>query len=211
MKRARGKQVYILTAVLAVVIAVAWYFLLLDPTRDSISQKTQELETAQSSLNAAKQEVVRLESYKKSAPQSRAEIVRLGKMLPMSEGIPSLIVQLSKTASSSGVTLVGITRGQSTAGTPFGIQTVTLEVAGRFFDVQDFLHSLENYVAFHNEDFRVTGRLLQVESIKMAGATTSANGSSSAASPTLTVTIVLNAYLWGGAAGTAAATTGGAT
>ena len=203
MKPARGKLVYILTAVLAVAVAVAWYFLLLDPTRDSIAQKTQELETAQSSLNAARQEVVRLESYKKSAPQSRAEIVRLGKMLPMSEGIPSLIVQLSKTASSSGVALVEINRGESTAGTPFGVQTVTLQVAGRFFDVEDFLHSLANYVAFHNEDFRVTGRLLQVQSLTMDRPEVD--------SPIIKVTIALNAYLWGGAAGGAAATSGGTT
>ncbi len=209
MKRARGKEIYIITVIVAVVIAVAWYFLLLSPTRDAIAQTTEEVQTAQSSLNAAKQQVVRLESYKKSAPQSRSEIVRLGKMLPMSEGIPSLIVQLTKTASSSGVSLVSISRGESKVGTPFGIQTVNLQVSGRFFDVEDFLHRLESYVAFQNEDFRVTGRLLQVATITMTGGT--GTSSDAATSPPLTVTIVLNAYLWGGGATTAAETSGGAT
>lgn len=209
MKRLRGKEMYVITAIVAVVIAVAWYFLLFSPTRDAIAQTEQELQTAQSSLNAAKQEVTRLESYKKTAPQSRAEIVRLGKMLPMSEGIPSLIVQLTKTASSSGVSLMSISRGESKAGSPFGIQTVNLQVSGRFFDVEDFLQRLESYVAFHNEDFRVTGRLLQVATITMAGgAGTSADSTTPAP---LTVTIVLNAYLWGGSATSAAATAGGAT
>jgi len=209
MKRARGKEIYIITALLAVVIAVAWYFLLLNPTRTSIAQTTQELETTQASLSAAKQQVVRLESYKESAPQSRAEIVRLGKMLPMSEGIPSLVVQLSKTASSSGVSLDAISRGESTAGQPFGIQSVTVEISGRFFDVEDFLHRLENYVAFHNEDFRVTGRLLQVESVTLTPSGDSE--SNSMTSPTLKATVILNAYLWGEATGGAAANSGGAT
>ena len=49
-------------------------------------------------------------------------------------------------------------------GTPFGLQSVSLQVTGRFFDVEDFLYRLESYVAFRNASFRVTGRLLQVTS-----------------------------------------------
>lgn len=208
MKRARGKEVYIITAVVAVVIAVAWYFLLLSPTRSEIAAKTDEVEVAQTNLNTSRQQVTRLEAYKKTAPQSRAEIVRLGKMLPVSEGIPSLIVELTKTASSSGVGLVGITRGESSPGTPFGIQAVNVEVSGRFFETEDFLHRLESYVAFNNANFRVTGRLLQVVSVNMSAQGLAAE--TSATSPPLSVSIVLNAYLWGGSASTATSA-GGAT
>ena len=82
-KRVRGKEVYIITAVVAVVLLVAWYFLLFSPTRTEISDLDRPGRGGRrSSLNAAQQEVARLESYKKTAPQSRAEIVRLGKMLP---------------------------------------------------------------------------------------------------------------------------------
>lgn len=207
MKRLRGKEIYLIAGLLAVVIVAAWYFLLLSPTRDALAQANADMATARTELNAAQQQVARLESYKKSAPQSRAEIVRLGKMLPESEGIPSLIVALSKTASSSGVNLISISRGESKAGTPFGIQTVNLQISGSFYDVEDFLHRLENYVAYRNERFRVTGRLLQVANVTLAGGTSSASG----ATPPLTVTIVLNAYLWGGSASGSTATAGGAT
>ena len=54
--RARGREVYIIAAVVAVVLVVAWYFLLFSPTRDAIAQTDQELQTAQTSLNAAQQE-----------------------------------------------------------------------------------------------------------------------------------------------------------
>ena len=199
--RARGREIYIITAVVAIVLIVAWYFLLFSPTQRKLSDLDQQVQSAQSSLDIAKQEVVKLESYKKTAPQSRAEIVRLGKMLPESEGIPGLIIELSKTADASGVAVTSIARGTTTAGSPFGIQTLNLQVTGRYFDVEDFLYRLEEYVAFRNASFRVTGRLLQVTQLSIAASTASGTGGS----PPLAVTIGLNAYLWGGVAQTAAA------
>lgn len=201
--RARGKEVYIITAVVAVVLIVAWYFLLLSPTRTKLSDLDGQVQAQQAALATATQEVARLESYKKTAPQSRAEIVRLGKMLPESEGIPSLIIELSSTAHTSGVDLNSIARGATQPGTPFGLQSVTLQVTGRFFDVEDFLYRLESYVAFRNASFRVTGRLLEVKTLTITGAATTTSGSA----PPLTVSVELNAYLW---AAPVAAAAGGA-
>ena len=199
--RARGKEVYIITAVVAVVLIVAWYFLLLSPTRTKLSDLDGQVQAQQAALTTAQQEVARLESYKKTAPQSRAEIVRLGKMLPESEGIPSLIIELTRTVEASGVALNSITRGATLPGTPFGLQSVSLAVTGRFFDVEDFLYRLESYVAFRNASFRVTGRLLQVKTMTITGGTTADTSSSS---PPLTVTVELNAYLWAGSGSAAA-------
>jgi len=199
--RTRGKEVYIITAVVAVVLIVAWYFLLFSPTRTKISDLDDQIVAQQAALVTAKEEVVRLESYKKTAPQSRVEIVRLGKMLPMSEGIPSLIIELTRTADASGVDLNGITRGATVPGTPFGLQSVSLQVTGRFFDVEDFLYRLEAYVAFRNASFRVTGRLLEVKTMTITGGAATESG---AVAP-LTVTVELNAYLWAGTPAAAAA------
>jgi Tfp pilus assembly protein PilO len=206
--RARGREIYIITAVVAIVLIVAWYFLLFSPAQRKISDLNSQVTSAQSALDMANQEVVKLESYKKTAPQSRAEVVRLSKMLPESEGVPGLIIELTKTADASGVSVTSIARGTVTPGTPFGVQALTIQVTGRYFDVEDFLYRLEEYVAFRNASFRVTGRLLQVTQLTMsanAGSSTTTSGS-----PPLAVTIGLNAYLWGGAGQTAAATTGGA-
>jgi Tfp pilus assembly protein PilO len=199
--RTRGKEVYIITAVVAVVLIVAWYFLLFSPTRTKISDLDDQIVAQQAALVTAKQEVVRLEAYKKTAPQSRVEIVRLGKMLPMSEGIPSLIIELTGTADASGVDLNSITRGATVPGTPFGLQSVSLQVTGRFFDVEDFLYRLEAYVAFRNASFRVTGRLLEVKTLTITGGAATTTGS---VAP-LTVTVELNAYLWAGTPAAAAA------
>jgi len=189
--------------VVAVVLIVAWYFLLLSPTRTKLSDLDGQVQAQQAALATAQQDVARLESYKKTAPQSRADIVRLGKMLPESEGIPSLIIELSSTAHTSGVDLNSIARGATQPGTPFGLQSVTLQVTGRFFDVEDFLYRLESYVAFRNASFRVTGRLLEVKTLTITGAATTTSGSA----PPLTVSVELNAYLW---AAPVAAAAGGA-
>jgi Tfp pilus assembly protein PilO len=199
--RARGREIYIITAVVAVVLIVAWYFLLFSPTQRKVSELGTQIESAQSALDMANQEVVKLESYKKTAPQSRAEIVRLGKMLPASEGIPGLIIELTKTAEASGVSITSIARGTTTPGSPFGIQTVTIQVGGRYFDVEDFLYRLEEYVAFRNASFRVTGRLLQVTQLTLQAS--SGSTATAGSSPPLAVTVGLNAYLWGGAGQTA--------
>ena len=206
MRATKGKEVYIIAAVVAVVIIVAWYFLLLSPARTELSDLDGQVQAQQAALVTAKQEVARLESYKKTAPQSRAEIVRLGKMLPESEGIPSLIIELTRTADSSGVDLNSISRGATQPGVPFGLQTVTLAVTGRFFDVEDFLYRLETYVAFRNASFRVTGRLLQVTTLGLTGGAATTDSSSA---PPLTVSVTLNAYLWAGPAAGAAAAAGG--
>jgi Tfp pilus assembly protein PilN len=199
----KGKEVYIITAVVAIVLIAAWYFLLLSPARTELSDLNDQIQSQQSALATAQQEVARLEAYKKTAPQSRAEIVRLGKMLPESEGIPSLIIELTRTADASGVNLDSITRGVTAPGTPFGLQSVALQVTGRFFDVEDFLYRLESYVAFRNASFRVTGRLLEVKTLSISGG---GDATTSDSAPPLTVTIELNAYLWAGASSAAAGT-----
>ena len=71
--RTRGREIYIITAVVAVVLIVAWYFLLFSPTQRKLSDLDTQIQSAQSALDMANQEVVKLESYKKTAPQSRAE------------------------------------------------------------------------------------------------------------------------------------------
>jgi type IV pilus assembly protein PilO len=200
MRVAKGKEVYIITAVVAVVLIVAWYFLLLSPLRTKSSDLDSQIEAQRVALATAKQEVARLESYKKTAPQSRAEIVRLGKMLPESEGIPSLIIELTSTADASGVELNSIARGATQPGTPFGVQTVSLQLTGQFFDVEDFLYRLESYVAFRNASFRVTGRLLEVSTVSLSGGTADADGTTAP----LTVSIVISAYLWAGPGSAAA-------
>jgi Tfp pilus assembly protein PilO len=207
MMKARGREIYIIAGVIAVVIVVAWYFLLFSPTRQELSDLDDQIAADEVALTQAQQNLALLQSYEKTAPQAQVDIMRLSKMLPEDEAIPSMIVELTKTADVSGVTLSSISRGATTTGAPFGIQTVTLAASGRFFDIQDFLYRLESYVRFQNTTFSVTGRLIQVTNVSLTGGTSTATSGV----PPLTVSVTLNAYLWGGTpepAAPDAATTG---
>lgn len=196
---ARGKEIYIIAGVIIAVIVVAWYFLLFSPTRQKLSDLDDQIAADRSALTTAQQELARLQSYEKTAPQAEVDIVRLSKMLPEDEGIPGMIIELTKTATASGVTIGSISRGTTSEGTPFGIQTVTLQVTGRFFDVEDFLYRLEDFVRFQNTTFSVTGRLLQVTNVTLTGGTSTGTTTTTGVAP-LNVSVTLNAYLWGGSA-----------
>lgn len=206
MMKNRGREVYVIAGVIAAVLVVAWYFLLFGPTREKLSDLDTQIAADETALASAQQELALLQSYKKTAPQAEVDVMRLSRMLPEDEGIPSLIVDLTKTASLSGVKLTGISRGTTTAGTPFGIQTITLAVNGEFFDVQDFLYRIESYVRFQNTTFSVTGRLLQVTNVSLSGSSTSGTTTPTTGVAPLTVSLTLNAYLWGGAATATTAT-----
>lgn len=195
----RGREIYIIAGVIIAVLVVAWYFLLFSPTRQKLSDLDDQIAADQTALTSAQQQLARLQSYQKTAPQAEVDIVRLSKMLPEDEGMPGLIIELTKTATASGVTIASISRGTTSTGAPFGIQTVTLQVAGRFFDVEDFLYRLENFVRFQNTTFSVTGRLLQVTNVTLTGTTTTGTTTTSG-TPPLNVSVTLNAYLWGGSA-----------
>ncbi len=201
--RARGREIYIITGVVAVVLIVAWYFLLFSPTQQRAERPgPSRSAAAQTALSQAKQEVVALESYKKTAPQSRAEIVRLGKMLPESEGIPSLIIELTQDGRGLGrephehhARRDDAGRHARSASRPSRCRS-----SGRYFDVEDFLYRLEEYVAFRNASFRVDRPAAaggQLHADRRARRTTC-----NPARRRCTVTVGLNAYLWGGAAAT---------
>jgi hypothetical protein len=103
------------------------------------------------------------------------------------------------------VNLVSLTRGTIQEGTPFGIQAVTLQVEGTYFDLEDFFYRLENYVSFHSDSFNANGRLLQIVSVQVSsGSTATTSGS-----PTLQASISMNAYLQPAQA-TGTTSTGGA-
>lgn len=199
--KARGKEMYIIAGVIAAVVCAAWYFLFFSPTRTQLKDLDTQVTEAQQTLSAAKQDLVRLEAYAKAAPQTKADVVRLSKILPSDlNGIPSAIVELTKTAKESGMSFVSIRPSQSTTGTPFSVQAVDLEFSSGYFDFEDFLYRLEGYVDYRNANFLVSGRLFEVTKIQMAKGE---EGSE------LKVVVTVNGYQWNGTpSGGAAAPTG---
>lgn len=212
--KGRGREIYIIAAVLAVVMAVAWFFLLFHPLQKKLSDLDSTIASKQTSQTALRSQVNQLLPNRDAAPQNRADLVTLSKVMPGEVGIPSIIWELTATAQDSGLDLQSITPGVPVAGTPFSVQPLTIAVTGKYFDVEDFLYRVENYVEYRNDDFLATGRLLQVANMSLSPApasgsagTASTGGAATSTHPDLNVTITLDAYLWGST--TKAGTSGG--
>ncbi|MGZ4200050.1 MAG: type 4a pilus biogenesis protein PilO, partial [Thermoleophilia bacterium] len=113
----------------------------------------------------------------------------LHQVMPAEAAIPSFIVGLTKTAQSSGLSMQSITPGATAPGVPFSLQSIQLEFDGAYFDVEDFLYRLENYVDYRNGQFLVTGRMFSVVSLTLAKST-------SKDFPDLDAHLTINGYQW---------------
>lgn len=202
----RGKEIYIIAGVVGVVLIAAWFFLFFNPVRSKLANLSKQIDTATTTLSSKKLELVSYQQLKSTAPQSKVDLVRLGKMMPSEGNVPSVIVELTQTAKLSGLSFTGITPSLPSAGSPFGMQSLSLKLQGTYFDLEDYLYRLESYVQFRNDDFLVTGRLLQPVSVQI---TTS--NDATAPPHTLQIALTINAYLWPVSAGLPTMTlTGGA-
>jgi type IV pilus assembly PilO-like protein len=98
---ARDKK--LLLAIVPVVVLFGYWFLLLAPKRQegrTLAAKVSKQEQKRDELNA---EVQRLNTARKSFSTDYATVVRLGKAIPNTVDMPSLIVQLQKAASGTGI------------------------------------------------------------------------------------------------------------
>ena len=127
-------------------------------------------------------------------------------MMPSQSNVPSTIVELTQTSKLSGLDVRRHHAGARRAGSPFGMQSITLKLQGTYFDLEDYLYRLESYVQYPQRRLR-RHRPAAAAGERSAGPATS----SRYRAQTLDMSITLNAYLWPVSAATTtdAATTGG--
>lgn len=115
----------ILLAVIPLVVIVAYWFLLLAPTRKEASAASAQAAKQEKRRDAAKAEAAQAASAKTDFRSDYTQIVRLGKAIPAQVDMPSLLVQLDGAAKGTGIHFTKITQGERTpvapaptAGTP---------------------------------------------------------------------------------------------
>jgi hypothetical protein len=189
MSRLRGREVYIIVAVVGVAICLLWYFFLYSPLQSKLQTKDDEYQAAQSQFSALQQQAHRYEEYKKTAPQAEASLIRMNKLITADGAQPGFIVEIQKTAKQAGL-FWGLLQPAvtTTTGVGFNVQTLSLGFDGRYFDVEDFLYRLENYVDYRNAQFLVTGRMFAVTQLVL--------GSGADPYPDLNATVTINGYQW---------------
>jgi Tfp pilus assembly protein PilO len=113
---ARDKK--ILVVLVPIVVLAAFWFLLLSPKREEASTAATELTQQQDRLDAAREASRAAESAQQNFEPTYAQVVRLGKAIPSSVDMPSLLVQLDAAAAGTGIQFTNITAGERTAAAP---------------------------------------------------------------------------------------------
>jgi Tfp pilus assembly protein PilO len=122
----------ILIALIPLVAIVGYWFLLLAPKRQEASKIKDQLSQAEQVRDAAQQKASQLSGAKRSFAADYATVIRLGKSIPATVDMPSLLVQLDRAARGTGIKFTDVKTGDrsgapapapapaSTSGTPGG-------------------------------------------------------------------------------------------
>jgi Tfp pilus assembly protein PilO len=102
----------ILLAIIPIVLIVAYWFLLLAPKREQAGKIRDELSQAQAARDTAQQKASQLAGAKASFATDYATVIRIGKSIPTSVDMPSLLVQLDRAARGTGIKFTDIKTGE---------------------------------------------------------------------------------------------------
>jgi hypothetical protein len=101
----------IVFALIPIVLILAYWFLLLAPKREEASKIKANLAQAQGLRDTAQQKASQLAGAKRSFAADYATVIRLGKSIPTSVDMPSLLVQLDRAARGTGIKFTNIKAG----------------------------------------------------------------------------------------------------
>lgn len=111
----------LLVIVAAVAALAAYWLLMLSPKREEVSQLDASLAEQRTKLDGAQARAAQAERARTGFASDYAAIVRLGKAIPTTVDMPSLLVQLEKAARGTNISFDKITAGQRAAApTPAG-------------------------------------------------------------------------------------------
>ena len=218
---ARDRLVVIIVAAIAILGAA--YLVLVSPERKEASSVANELSVASSRLASAESKLAEARQAQARYAAAYASIVTLGKAVPTSEEVPSLIYQLAQATHQKNVDFSSIVSGggsgggsaggaatsssassASSAGTPaaatagFTQMPFTFVFNGTYGDLEKLFATIDrNVTRASSGQLQISGRLLTIQSAKLGPVAASAggNGTSSQASNELTGTITASAYV----------------
>lgn len=200
----RDRMVAIGLSVLAL-LAAGW-ILVVSPEREKASKQAAQIASAKAQLSSAEGQLSSARSAQAQYASAYASIVSLGKAVPPTQEVPSLIYQLSQAANGKYVEFSSISSGStgtaasataaasaSAAAASFTQMPFTFVFNGSFFDLEHLFHQLDSFASTTSSGaIQVRGRLLTIQSIKLSP--TEKSSSESGPSGNLSGTITATAY-----------------
>src|SRR3954469_11288299 len=97
-------------------LVAGYWFMVLAPKRSESQKMSQQLSQAAESRDTAQQQVTQLNGAKSTFPGDYATVVRLGKAVPTTLDMPSLLVQLDRAARGTGIEIADFKPGSAAPG-----------------------------------------------------------------------------------------------
>jgi hypothetical protein len=105
----------IVVFIVPLLLIAGYWFLVLSPKREEVATAEAALTEQQDRLEAARSAASAADSAKQDFQTSYATVVRLGKAIPSTVDMPSLLVQLEAAAEGTGIRFNSISAGERTA------------------------------------------------------------------------------------------------
>ena len=98
-----GRDRKIVLILVPLAMALVYWFMILAPKQSEVDKVSKDLTAAQTKRDAAEQQVNQLNAAKASFASDYATVIRLGKAIPTTVDMPTLLVQLNAAAKGTGV------------------------------------------------------------------------------------------------------------
>jgi Tfp pilus assembly protein PilO len=192
-----GRDRIVIVVIAALAVAAAAWLLVVAPEREKATKLGAEVSTAQSQLTAAEGEVSAARGAEASYPTEYTSLVHLGKAVPTGQEVPSLIVQLAQATNEKNVEFSSITSGGSAGGSGataaasagFSAMPFTFVFNGSFFNLYDLFQQLNHFTARTSAgNLQVSGRLLTIQGVQLAPASSGSNSTGGQLTGTITAT-----------------------
>ena len=219
---ARDRIVLMVVVALAV-LGGAW-ILLVSPERQKASKLAVQVSAAQTQLASAEGTLANARAAQAQYSAAYSAVVNLGKAVPPSQEVPSLIYQLAQASNNKKVDFASIVSGTGGIGSGAGASgsggsaaaavaaagftqmPFTFVFNGTYFDLEHLFGQLNHFAQrTASGALQVSGRLLTIQSVKLAPLSSNALGKGP--SNELTGTITASAYVLPAGAGLTAGAT----
>jgi hypothetical protein len=208
-----GRDRMVLIGVLVLAVLGGTWMLVVSPKRNEASKLNTQVSEAQTQLSGAEGQLASARAAQAQYAKAYTSIVSLGKAVPASQEVPSLIYQLSRATNQKNVEFASITSGTgaggggasasapaaaaSAASAGFSQMPFTFVFNGSFFDLEHLFQQLNGFTVRQTSGgLQVSGRLLTIQSVKLAPESNPGAASGASRGPKrLSGTVTATAYV----------------
>lgn len=181
-----GRDRMVAVGVASIVIVGGVWLEVVSPERSKVASVDAKVQTAQQSVQSAQSELSKAKFAQARYSEAYSSVVQLGRAVPADQEIPGLLYELDQASSDKHVEFASIaptapgtgaqtpkssSETKPTSGASFESLPFTFTFNGSFTDLYNLMTTVQGYATTAaNGDLKVSGRLLTVQSFKLAPA-----------------------------------------